>query len=73
MAKRSDSLAKVTLAREPDTELSEKISAFVRGRGCTGVCYTIDPKIVGGIIIGIGDTILDGSVRGRLEHIKQSL
>lgn len=73
MAKRSDSLAKVTLAREPDAELREKISAFVRERGCTGVCYTIDPKIVGGIIIGIGDTILDGSVRGRLEHIKQSL
>lgn len=73
MAKRSDSLAKVTLAREPDEELREKISAFVRKRGCTGVCYTIDPKIVGGIIIGIGDTILDGSVRGRLEHIKQSL
>ena len=35
--------------------------------------YVIDPKIIGGIIIYIGDVIYDGSVRGRLENIKHSL
>ena len=53
--------------------LVEKIVAFTQSRGCTKVKYTIDPKIVGGIIIYIGDVIYDGSVRSRLENIKHSL
>ena len=65
--------ARVVLAREPDTELSEKISAFLSAHGCAGARYTIDPDILGGIVIYIGDKIFDGSVRSRLENIKQSL
>lgn len=65
--------ARVILARKPDLELVDKISAFVSSRGCSDVRYTIDPKIIGGIIIYIGDKIFDGSVRSRLENIKQSL
>lgn len=65
--------ARVILARKPDSELVDKISAFVSSRGCSGVHYTIDPKIIGGIIIYIEDRIFDGSVRSRLENIKQSL
>lgn len=65
--------ARVVLAREPDEELSEKISAFLSARGCSDVRYTIDPDILGGIVIYIGDKIFDGSVRSRLENIKQSL
>ena len=42
-------------------------------RGCAGARYTIDPDILGGIVIYIGDKIFDGSVRSRLENIKQSL
>ena len=73
MILQGNSTARVTLARKPDAQLSEKISAFAQSRGCTGVCYTVDPKIIGGIIICIGDNILDGSVRSRLENIKQTL
>ena len=65
--------ARAILARKPDLELVDKISAFVGSRGCSDVRYTIDPKIIGGIIIYIGDRIFDGSVRSRLENIKQSL
>ena len=65
--------ARVILARKPDAELVQKITAFTESRGCTKVRYTIDPKIIGGIIIYIGDVIYDGSVRSRLENIKHSL
>ena len=65
--------ARVVLARKPDADLAQKIVAFTESRGCTHVRYTIDPKIVGGIIIYIGDVIYDGSVRSRLENIKHSL
>lgn len=73
MMTHGEDTARVILARKPDTEIVEKITAFVTSRGCTKVKFTIDPKIVGGIIIYIGDVIFDGSVRSRLENIKHSL
>ena len=33
----------------------------------------IDPSIQGGIVAQVGDTVIDGSVRHRLEQLKQSL
>ncbi len=33
----------------------------------------IDPEIIGGIVAQIGDTVLDGSLRARLESMKQAL
>ncbi len=33
----------------------------------------VDPSILGGIIARIGGTIIDGSVRARIERLKQSL
>lgn len=33
----------------------------------------VDPSIIGGLIARIGDTLLDGSVRGRLEALKRHL
>lgn len=34
---------------------------------------TVDPSIVGGIVARIGDQLIDGSVRGRLEALKKRL
>jgi F-type H+-transporting ATPase subunit delta len=31
----------------------------------------VDPSILGGIVTTVGDTVLDGSVRTRLERLKQ--
>jgi len=33
----------------------------------------IDPSIKGGIVAQVGDQVIDGSVRHRLEQLKQSL
>ena len=51
----------------------DKIAAFAESKGCDGVRYTIDEKIIGGIIIQIGDVLFDGSIRTRLEELKRSI
>lgn len=33
----------------------------------------IDPQIMGGVVVRIGDTVIDGSVRGQLERLEQQL
>jgi F-type H+-transporting ATPase subunit delta len=35
--------------------------------------YTSDPALLGGVVVRVGSTIYDGSVRGRLEKMKQEL
>jgi F-type H+-transporting ATPase subunit b len=42
------------------------------GSGTT-VSFGVDPSILGGIIIRIGDKVMDGSVSGKLEGLRQSL
>ena len=37
------------------------------------VKVVIDPTILGGIVAQVGDTIIDGSVRRRLEQLRESL
>ncbi len=37
------------------------------------VAFRIDPSILGGLVIKVGDKVLDGSVSGRLEELRQSL
>ena len=34
---------------------------------------TIDPKLLGGIMVKTGNEILDGSIKGQLEKLKQQL
>lgn len=69
----TDSVARVTVAARPDEKTEEKILAFVKEHGCVTAVYTIDENIIGGLIIQIGDTIYDGSVRGKLDNIKRAL
>jgi F-type H+-transporting ATPase subunit delta len=33
----------------------------------------VDPSILGGVVAQIGDDVIDGSVRGRLERLRRSL
>ena len=37
------------------------------------VTFRVDPSILGGLIIRVGDKVLDGSVSGQLESMRQSL
>ncbi len=35
--------------------------------------YNVDPEILGGVIVRIGDTVIDGSIAGRLESLRERL
>ena len=65
--------AKVVLARKPDSETAAKIEAFAKSKGCSEVEYATDGKIIGGIIVYIGDTVYDGSVKNRLDEMKRDV
>jgi F-type H+-transporting ATPase subunit b len=42
------------------------------GDGAT-ITFRVDPNILGGLVIRLGDKVLDGSVAGKLEGLRQSL
>ncbi len=41
--------------------------------GAQAVTFNVDPAILGGLVIKVGDKVLDGSVSGKLEDLKQKL
>lgn len=67
--------AQVTVAREPDAAVqSTIISGVSRALGKSVVPhYTVRPEILGGIIVRVGDTVMDGSVRRRLGMLRSQL
>jgi F-type H+-transporting ATPase subunit b len=42
------------------------------GGGAT-ISFRVDPRILGGLVIRVGDKVLDGSVSAQLENLRQSL
>ncbi len=65
----------VTLAREPDEALQEAVR--VRLSEVTGKevipHFRTDPAILGGLILRMGDRIIDGSLRRRMMTLKRQL
>jgi F-type H+-transporting ATPase subunit b len=54
---------------EKDTvrkEITSKVSAQT-------VAFRVDPSILGGLVVKVGDKVVDGSVSGRLDSLKQNL
>ncbi|MGZ9166861.1 MAG: F0F1 ATP synthase subunit delta, partial [Anaerolineales bacterium] len=41
--------------------------------GAKEVTFRVDPSILGGLVIRVGDKVLDSSVAGKLEGLRQSL
>lgn len=39
----------------------------------SAVAFRIDPSILGGLVVRVGDKVLDGSVAGKLESMRQNL
>jgi F-type H+-transporting ATPase subunit delta len=65
----------VTLAHAADAATEQSITTELsRILGRTAIPHiTVDPKIVGGIVVRYGDSILDGSVRRRLAGLRNRL
>ena len=59
--------------------LTEDEQGFVKKDVIAKMCsqasveFKVDPSILGGLIVRVGDKVLDGSVAGQLEDLRQSL
>jgi ATP synthase F1 delta subunit len=63
----------ITSAIELDPATTESLGRTIGERaGCTVTLATrVDPDILGGIIVRVGNSILDASIRNRLEQLRR--
>ncbi len=67
--------ARISSARELSSEerqLLERQITAITGKQVQAT-YSRDPSLLGGAVVRVGSTIYDGSVRGQLRRIKESL
>lgn len=67
--------ARVTLPQAPDAALQEEIGRQLEARFGKPVVATfaVDPALVGGIVVRVGDQTLDGSIRSRAAALRRHL
>jgi F-type H+-transporting ATPase subunit delta len=67
--------AGVTVAREPDEKLKRSIQeSLSRTLGKQVIpAFTVDPEILGGTIVRVGERVLDGSLRRRMTKLRRQL
>ena len=67
--------AGVTLARTPDEKLKRTIQeGLSRQLGKQVIpAFTVDPDILGGTIVRVGERVLDGSLRRRMTKLRRQL
>ncbi len=63
----------VDLTREERDRLADLLKKLTGKKVVT--TYTVDPSLIGGVVVRIGDRVIDGSIRTRLatlrEHLRQ--
>ncbi|MEW6568263.1 MAG: F0F1 ATP synthase subunit B [Chloroflexota bacterium] len=59
------------LTLEEQQVVRQEIASKI-GSGST-ITFKVDPRVLGGLIISVGDRVLDGSVAGALEGLRQSV
>ncbi|CAG0936294.1 ATP synthase subunit b [Thermoflexales bacterium] len=65
--------AEVTSALPLSADEQATIKGDLTGRGASEVAFKVDPRILGGLVVRMGDRVVDASVSGQLESLKQSL
>lgn len=70
-------IADVVIRSAIELDEAQKNSILEKVRKYTGKTvvarYIIDPSLIGGFLVKIGDTVLDGSVRHQLDNLKKAL
>jgi F-type H+-transporting ATPase subunit delta len=66
---------KVTLAAEPDAALQAEIARSLEAKLGLAVVptFAVDPQLIGGIVVRVGDQVLDGSVRRRARELRRRM
>jgi len=59
------------LSQDEQDKVKQDVLTKLGGQGT--VAFRVDPTILGGLVIRVGDKVLDGSVSGQLESLRQSL
>lgn len=67
--------ARVTLSEEPDEALERGIVETLQNRLGKAVLaeFEVDPALLGGVVVRVGDEILDGSLRSRLATVRRQM
>lgn len=66
--------AEITSALPLNSAEEETVRRDVLSRvGASEVKFRVDPSILGGLVIKVGDRVLDGSVAGKLDGLRSSL
>lgn len=67
--------AEVTSALPLNEAEEEMVKNQVLGKlgGKAEVAFKVDPEILGGLIVKVGDKVVDGSVAGQLQALRQNL
>jgi F-type H+-transporting ATPase subunit b len=66
--------AEVTSALPLSADEQEAVKKNLLAKaGTRAVTFRVDPGILGGLVIKVGDKVLDGSVAAKLEELRQSL
>jgi len=74
-AQREHDVAEVRSAIELDDDQVQRLAAALSRatKKSIEVRVVIDPSVLGGVVARIGDTVIDGTVRHRLEQMKAQL
>jgi F-type H+-transporting ATPase subunit b len=74
-AKLAGDLAEVTSALPLNKEEQEAVKTNVLDKmgSHAKIEFHVDPQILGGLVVRVGDKVLDGSVSGQLEELRKSL
>jgi F-type H+-transporting ATPase subunit delta len=59
------------LSQDEVAALTSRLEAFTGGR--IDLDVHVDPSLLGGLVVQVGDRLIDGSVRGRLERLRNQL
>lgn len=67
--------AKVVSALPLSSMLQQKIKVFLEKKFDFGVTpeFSVDPQLIGGVVISINDYVIDGSIRGQLKRMRHYL
>lgn len=57
----------------PEEQEVVKRDILTRLGGSASVTFRVDPSILGGLIVRVGDRVIDGSVAGQLQNLRQHL
>ena len=70
----ADVTTAVPLDQEMERLVAQRLATYLeRDPGKVTIRSRVDPAIIGGVVARVGDQVIDDSVRGRLERLRQTL